>query len=181
MTSLRFTAWFRVASAVAVLTVGFAASIVPNSATENQSTVDRFCDLCQRSFGRRRTVCDWNHSPASQGRALNRHLLVDQTTNRNAPATARHDDRPRNYLVGLSSPIALESSFAACERNDRIECGTAIDRAPISLDSARRERWKPPQTFEERNGSRHRAATKDCPFQFRPASPLRFTALLFGG
>ncbi len=30
------------------------------------------------------------------------------------------------------------------------------------------------------NGCRNRAATKDCPFQNRPTSPLRFTALFVG-
>ena len=56
--SARSRQLFRVASAVDVLTVGFVASIVPNSATANQSTVDRFCDLCDRRCGRQRTVCD---------------------------------------------------------------------------------------------------------------------------
>jgi hypothetical protein len=35
--------------------------------------------------------------------------------------------------------------------------GSTIDRAPISLDSARRESWKPPQTPGERNVGGNRA------------------------
>jgi len=70
--------------AVDFFRVGVAASIVPKLATAKQSTADRFCDLCDQSFGCCRSVCDWKHGSASQGRSLKLQLLVDQTIDRNA-------------------------------------------------------------------------------------------------